>query len=40
VGHRSGGDGGNMGTMGGISRSRWKIENEQYNTYKNRGYEL
>lgn len=28
------------GTIIGIGRSRWKIENEQFNVHKNHGYEL
>jgi hypothetical protein len=30
----------NVATIVGIGRSRWKIENEQFNTQKNHGYEL
>jgi hypothetical protein len=30
----------NVATIIGIGRSRWKIENEQFNVHKNHGYEL
>jgi len=30
----------NAATIIGIGRSRWKIENEQFNVHKNHGYEL
>ena len=30
----------NVATVAGIGRSRWKIENEQFNVHKNHGYEL
>ena len=30
----------NVGQLVGIGRSRWKIENEQFNVQKNQGYEL
>jgi hypothetical protein len=30
----------NVTTLMGIGRSRWKIENEQFNVHKNHGYEL
>ena len=30
----------NVATIVGIGRSRWKIENEQFNVHKNHGYEL
>lgn len=30
----------NVATIVGIGRSRWKIENEQFNVQKNHGYEL
>jgi hypothetical protein len=30
----------NAATLIGIGRSRWKIENEQFNVHKNHGYEL
>lgn len=30
----------NVATIVGIGRSRWKIENEQFNVHKNQGYEL
>lgn len=30
----------NVATIAGIGRSRWKIENEQFNVQKNHGYEL
>lgn len=30
----------NVATVVGIGRSRWKIENEQFNVHKNHGYEL
>jgi hypothetical protein len=30
----------NVGQLVGIGRSRWKIENEQFNGQKNQGYEL
>jgi hypothetical protein len=29
-----------VATIIGIGRSRWKIENEQFNVHKNHGYEL
>jgi hypothetical protein len=29
-----------VGAIAGIGRSRWKIENEQFNVHKNHGYEL
>jgi hypothetical protein len=29
-----------VAAMGGIGRSRWKIENEQFNVHKNHGYEV
>jgi len=30
----------NVGVVVTIGRTRWKIENEQFNVHKNRGYEL
>jgi hypothetical protein len=30
----------NMAAIAGLGRSRWKIENEQFNVHKNQGYEL
>jgi hypothetical protein len=30
----------NVATIVGVGRSRWKIENEQFNVHKNHGYEL
>ena len=30
----------NTATIIGVGRSRWKIENEQFNVHKNQGYEL
>jgi hypothetical protein len=30
----------NVATIAGLGRSRWKIENEQFNVHKNQGYEL
>jgi hypothetical protein len=33
-------DGDNVQVIIGIGRSRWKIENEQFNVHKNHGYEL
>lgn len=30
----------NVATIIGLGRSRWKIENEQFNVHKNQGYEL
>lgn len=30
----------NVATIIGVGRSRWKIENEQFNVHKNQGYEL
>jgi len=33
-------DAANVAVVGQIGRTRWKIENEQFNVHKNHGYEL